>query len=247
MQFNSETNNLDLVSEAESLLGEITISASSNEYTLKKFARDCNSASREIWTWIYDSYGGWQYEDSNQTDNPIATDSLTADKKDYAFPAGTEIIKHIEIKMNGGSTWQKLLPITLEQIIERGQSESEFYRVSSTPVYYRLMGENIRLYPASNYTQSASFRVHIDRGIVEFANDDTTQTPGFSTLFHRYVAVGASLIHAKGKKLVDRINILQPEWDRGQLMIRDYYQKRFNEQFPPQITMGAGDPMREFT
>lgn len=237
MVFNGESNNQDLVSLLDDLTG-----MDNNTYPLNAKTRDMNWANRTIWTWIHEAYGGWTYDDSNNTlDFPTATTTLTIDQKDYALPSEALKVKGVEIKLNGSSTWQRLIPITEEQIRDI-QAEKEFMRTSAQPMYYTPYANSIRIYPASNYTQSASLRVSYERETVAFVPSDTTKTPGFASVFHEAVAFGAG-VSFSGYKTIPQRNHLVETWRDYEVRIKKHYQQRYAQLFPPRVTVR--DAVRE--
>jgi len=182
------------------------------------------------------SYGGWQYEDGNQTDLPNATTTITADQVSYSLPNGSLTVRGVEVKNEDGN-WSVVHPITEEQIRER-QAVGEFYNTSNHPLYYQLVGQTIRLYPASDYTQAASLKVSFDRGSVAFASSDTTATPGFASEYHDIIPIGASLEYLKIKQPGGgTIAQLQRDYLLLENNIKQYYSSKFSEMFPPRLTV----------
>lgn len=209
---------------------------------LADFTNFCNRASRGIWVDIFDSYGGWQYEDSNQTDLPASTATLTSGQLSYALPSGALTVRGIEVQNTSG-IWHQLSPLTEERIRER-QAVSEFHKTSGTPTYYQLIGNTLRLFPASDYTQASSLRVFYDRGSVAFATTDTTKTPGFDSEFHDLVSMIASYEYLKVKLPNDAVtNRLLNDVTLKRQSLKSTYSKKFAQMFPPRITVR--DAMRE--
>lgn len=202
---------------------------------LADFTNYTNRAMRQIWSWIFDAYGGWQYDDGNQTDLPSSTSSLESGKVTYALPSDVLTVRGVEIK-DEGNVWHILTPLTSEHI-QDVESLGEFEKTASTPRYYRLVGQTIYLYPASNFSQASSLKIFYDRGSVAFVTTDTTKTPGFASEYHDLVPLLAS---------IEWLKIHLPEWTGLAIMkndvelkkreIKKYYNKRFNQMFPPRIT-----------
>lgn len=187
-----------------------------------------------MWHIIFTSYGGWQYDDANQTDLPFASATLTADQVSYALPTGSLTVRGIEIK-DGGNVWYPLTPITEEQIREY-QAMGEFYNTSSKPLFYQLVGETARIFPASNYTQNASIKVSFDRGSVAFASSDTTKAPGFAGEYHDILPLGASYDYLVEKRPNDTTTArIQGELQEYEQKIKQFYNMKFLQFFPPRI------------
>jgi hypothetical protein len=222
--------------------GDVGISGATN--LLKTFTRNTNKAMSEIWTWIFFAYGGWQFDDGNQTDLPSASDTLSSGQTNYALPTGNHGIRGIEVKDTGG-VWHPLSPIKEEQIRDMGWAMSEFMKTSGQPLYYQLVGESARIFPPANYTQSLSFRVFFDRGMTAFASSDTTKTPGFPSTFHDAVPCGASLYWLRIHKPNSNVTrAKEVEWVKWEKTIKKYYQRKFEELNPGRFTIR--DATREF-
>lgn len=239
MVFNSDSDDQDLVS----LMNDLT-NRDDTSFPLKRKTRYANWASTHIWSWIFDAYGGAIYDDSNNTTNfPSSTDTLTSGRDNYPLPSEALEVRGVDVKMENGD-WYPLVPITEEIIRQGGESDVEFLDSDGQPRFYSLNGRSIRIYPASNYTQAASWRVSYTRGSTKFASTDTTKTPGFASEFHEAVAVGAALMEAKAKRLEQKAD-LQREWDGNEdatgrvggykKKIQQFYQRQYAEMFPPKV------------
>lgn len=236
MQFNSHSDNQDIVSYVVDATGLNPVAH------LKQITRAANEALRIIWSWIFDAYGGWQYDDGNQTDLPSATTALVASQQKYTLPSEALTVRDASVQ-DQGSQWRDLEPITLEEITARG-AEEEFLSTPGDPIYYRPVAGLVKLYPAPNYSQAASLRVRFDRAAVQFASTDTTKKPGFAAEFHGAVPAGASAFIAKNKnhKNTER---LERDWLRYEERIKSFYKRRFAELNPSQPRSEVTDPMAE--
>lgn len=246
MQYNGNSDEQDLVS----LLNDLT-GMDNNVYTLKAKTRDMNTANRIIWQWIHEAYGGWLYDDANNTlDFPTATANVVANQRDYTLPSDALTVKGIEIKTTG-NIWQELQHVT-EEYIRDFMSEKQFMITASQPMYYTAYANSVRIYPATNYAQTSSIRISYDRGATNFTSTDTMKTPGFVSQFHDAVAYGAGVSFAKYKTLPQR-QTLQEDWDGDaartgksggwKKLIQDFYHSRWEDDFPTRITVR--DAVRE--
>lgn len=237
MPFNSHSDNQDIVSYVTDATGLNPVAH------LKQITRAANEALRIIWSWIFDAYGGWQFDDSNQSDLPSATTALVASQQKYTLPSEAIAVRGASRKDESGHE-RDLEPITLEEIAARGFSEEEFLSTPGIPTYYRPMAGLVKVYPAPNYSKAASLRVRFDRGTVQFASTDTTKKPGFAAEFHGAVPAGASAFIAKNKnhKNTER---LERDWLRYEERIKSFYKRRFAELNPSQPRSEVTDPMAE--
>lgn len=236
MQFNSHSDNQDIVSYVVDATG---LNATAH---LKQITRATNEALRIIWSWIFDAYGGWQFDDGNQSDLPSATTALVASQQKYTLPSEALTIRKVSVKDESGQ-WRDLDPITLEQITA-GAAEEEYLSTPGSPIQYRLTAGIVKLYPAPNYAEDAALRVRFDRGTVQFASTDTTKKPGFAAEFHGAVPSGASAFIAKNKnhKNTER---LERDWLRYEERIKSFYKRRFAELNPETHRSEVTDPLAE--
>lgn len=235
VQFNvTSTEKSGLIQSCERKTNLPLAGISGDAARLVEFTNYINETGRIVWHIIFDSYAGWTYDDDNQTGVPETSQTLTSGTGDYLFPTGAIAISGIEVKDTSG-IWSALSPITLEQIQDRSP-ESEFYKTNATPLFYRLVGDAIRLYPAPNWTQASSLKVYFNRGSVAFVSTDTTAAPGFASEYHDVLASGASLLWAKYKSSNPTlIKMLEDEYTTGLARIRDFYTRRLLSLFPPRI------------
>lgn len=230
MKFNDTTNQTGLIQECERFchLGKTGISGASD--LLAEFTVKINEANRVIWSWIYNSENGWQYDDGNQTDLPQATTDLVSGTAKYALPTEALTVKRIEI-LDQNDFWNQLLPITEFEL--RGKAIDEYFKTDAIPQYYRLLGNTVELFPASDYNATDGFKVYFDRDVVEFVSTDTTKDPGFASIFHRLLAVGASLDWLKINSSNNQaINTLAVDWANAERQVKTFYNKRWNNREP---------------
>ena len=235
MVYNDTVTKLGVLQECERKcnLGDAGITGDTE--MLANFTAYCNEALRSVWHWIFDSYGGWQYDDSNQTDLPAATATITDSQNTYSLPSTALTIKSVSVK-DENDNWYDLEPIT-EDIIQERSSIEEFYETDGSPRYYDLVGNTMRLFPASDYTQLASLKVLFDRGSVAFASTDTTQTPGFASEYHGVIPTLASIAFLEVKfpesgSLKLYMNAINDPNNGFIERIKTYYAKRFDNMTP---------------
>jgi hypothetical protein len=183
-----------------------------------------NNAYDKLHSIILDSQDEWDFDDSNNTELPIATTDLLANQDIYAIPDTLYRLNKVEI--NYGAGFIKALPLDLN---ENFLSEDELLQRSnvSTP-YYRIFGQTIQFYPKPTAEVSNGLKLYYDRAITHFTSDEYTAgtvKPGLDQLWHDYIALQASLDGAVKYNLVnkgDLSNLLQEMEQR----IRKYYGKK---------------------
>lgn len=235
MVFNDTTNLSGIIQLCEDYTNLGNTGISGNTTLLKKITAYANEANREAWAVIHKKYGGWQYDDSNNSNTPIdATTALVSGTADYAIPSAALTINQIEVKDENGD-WHKVIPLTYEQIGETG-AISEFEETNGEPRYYTLTGDTITLYPAPDYSQAASLKVYYDRGSHDFVYGDTTATPGFASEFHGIIPVGASMRYWFAKPQgTDAYNKLQIEYEKMKKNLGDFYSEQWKNRFPQKV------------
>ena len=246
MQYNSHSTKQDICSLADIMAKTNSVSFPIEDKTL--FA---NMGMREIWSWIFEAYGGWHYDDSNNTDLPEATTDLIANQKQYSLPIDSAHLLGVAYKDVSGN-WYQLKPITLEKIQEN-YAEDEFEKIAGKPEFYRPISNGFIIYPSASFNQADSLKINISRDISSFAVTDTTKTPGFASEFHESVATYMSLKHCKINSKPQATG-LQNDWDGNEdvsgreggfkLRIKTFYGNRYRQLFPPKFN--RPDMINEF-
>src|ERR1035437_5899283 len=172
---------------------------------LATFTRYINEALNRVVNLIMTADGRWQFDDTNNTDFPIATTNLVttlgSEQQDYTFDITMLRILRIEVMDNTGA-WRKLTPIDEADLYD--QSLADFMKTPGLPVYYDKQGASIMLYPkplATAVTSTAGLKVWFQRPPSYFTIADTTKVPGFNSMYHRLVAQIASRDYAIFKQL----------------------------------------------
>lgn len=196
-----------------------------------------NQAIKIILSWIHEAYGGWLYDDNNNTDFAEATTTLTSGQVDYSLPDGNLKVQGVSIKTQGSTgTFYPLIPITLEQINDTGTSEAYFYSTAAQPKYYRLLAKSIKIYPAANYSVSNGIKLYESREATLFTTTDTTKTPGFDANYHEGVPTFMAMQYAKINQLPNKNDLIN-DWLLFEQRLKKDYSQRFAEMFPPRITV----------
>lgn len=227
MRFSDTSSKAGMIQECETLLGMEDGWISSNDIRLKTFTRLINERKKRVNSLIWQSSAIWEYDDSNQTDLPIATTTVVNNQQDYELPDDLQKIIRVEIKDSDGN-WTLLQEIDQSQVKE---ALGEFYETAGLPLYYDLLGNSLFLYPkpSTTYvTATAGLKVYFSREVVEFNSTATSAEPGFVDNFHRMLPIGASMDYALGylSNDVARINNLRAEWSAYEKEIQSFYGSR---------------------
>lgn len=226
MEFNNTTNKSGIIQDCETLLGFEDGDISGNATRLKEFTRLSNTWYKRAVNWIWEAENAWEYDDSNQTDLPIATTDLVAEQQDYEMPSSALTVNRVEVMDNEGN-YKLLSPF--DQTEQKDSAMSEFLETPGMPSYYDLIGRSIFLYPkpaAANVTTSAGLKLYFDRDIVELESTDTTTEPGFAANFHRILSLGACRDYSLGKEMYSKLNVIKPQLEELKQSIQKYYNRR---------------------
>lgn len=207
----------EILTESRRLVGDTTTKYSTADITVS-----ANRALDRAVGLIRQSEGRWQWDDSNNTDLPIATTGLVADQQDYSLDATHYRIERIEVKDTSGN-WTKVQPIDKADLFDT--SITDFLSGGGTPTYYDKVGNSIFLYPTPSYTQSASLKVFYERGPSYFTTSDTTKTPGINALFHRLIPLWCAYDYA----FINQMEIkkdLEKEIFKIESELQEYYSQR---------------------
>lgn len=240
MIYNGDTNGQDIIT-----LVNDYCSTTNLVFPLAEKTRAINVASSRIWSEIFDSYAGWQYDDKNQVNLPEDIQTLTTGVSDYTIPPLSLTVIGVDIRVSGAATnnWTKIYPATKEEIRQYGLSDLGFSQNNGVAFRYILIKDKIRLIPAPNYTQTLSLRVSFDRGSIAFLPTDTTKEPGFASEFHYGLAIGASLEWARRNATSNTQN-LETMYADFVVKLKKYYSQRFKDNFP--IKISFNDDTQEY-
>lgn len=196
MRFNDATNKeLSLYHDALMWAGAKELS-----FDITRFTRSANFALDAVLRKIYKADGRFQYDDFNNTDLPIATTDLVANKDHIPLEDGHLKVTRFRIKDKQGN-WKTLKPVDRRELTDDQLNET------GEPEFYDKLGNNAFMIPKPDYSAEDGAELQFQRGSNYFAIDDTTKEPGFPVPFHRYI----SLLPARDYVLSETIpNKLQP-------------------------------------
>lgn len=188
MEFSNPTNRAKgILQDINFLCGTTTAT-----YPLADIVRNVNVAYLDVTRLIWESADGWQFDDSNNSDLPIATRTLTHNTQSIQIPSTARKIERIEVKDKGG-TFQLLKQIDLRDI---NVATTNYLTPGGMPIYYDLRGNFIDFYPSplsGSVTLTSGMKVYLNRDVTLFTTASTTAAPGFVPSFHRILSYSAAI------------------------------------------------------
>lgn len=169
----------------------------STDYPLADVVVSLNRWVHRVGIWIWKASGTWEFDDSNQTDLPIATTTLVANQQDYSLPTTVLKLLRVEVKDSSGN-YRQIFQIDQSEL--QGIALTEYEETAGLPIQYDIIGNSLFLYPApsaSSVTLAAGLKIYIAREETEFSTPasyttaDTTQ-PGFDENFHDILCLGSA-------------------------------------------------------
>lgn len=225
MVFNGDSDDQDICTLADDLAGSNDVS-----FPLKQKARFANMRMREIWSVIWNAYGGWIADDSNNSGSPEVTANLvTTARNVYAF-ATAQLIRGMEW-LDANGNWNALKKITLEEIQDMGYAETEFEKTAGMPRYYRPVQNGVRLYPDPSVARTSALKAKIARDISPFTSASTATSPGFDSTHHEGVAIGMAYQYALINRL-DSKDDLAGQWSQFLERVALHWKGKFAQDFP---------------
>lgn len=230
MQFNNVNSKNGLIQQCEiNLFGDNPFTQiSGNTSRLAIFTNYLNEAiSRYAHLALFSDYN-WEWDDRNQTDLPIGTTALVNGQQDYGIATEHSLITGVEIKDTAGN-WHALEELDERFFTENNTSISEYAKTPGQPYQYIKVANSILLFPAPDYSQSASLKVHFKRAPTYYTVADTTKVQGFTEIHANYLSDYATYKYASNHSM-DITNRLRNEitlWE--EVKIPELYSKRSSE------------------
>jgi len=146
MQFNDTTTKLGICQEIDALCDSDTTS-----YTVAEKTRRVNNSLEQVIGWLINADGAWQWDDTNNTDLPIGTQTLVAAQKTYTFNDKFLQLLEVQVKDVNGN-WIILKPIDQREYSDT-EPLDEAFETDGLPLYYdKVSDDTIKLYPAPSAT-----------------------------------------------------------------------------------------------
>lgn len=228
MYFNSSDKSNSIIADIDFLLFG-TSETLNDAYTLVDRTRNVNIVLDETVAEMFKADPNWDYDDTSNTNFPIATTDLNSGQDNYSFPDSTLVINRVRIKDSQGNL------VTLEPVSRAELSDTELRATGSPNKFYKKGGSFFPV-PIPDYGYDEGVEVEFQRGANHFASTDTTVAPGFNSLFHQILSVGAALRYAVGNGMREKVSFLSGLRAEITKNIREHYQTRSKDE-KPRITL----------
>jgi hypothetical protein len=219
MQYNSESNSEDCISEILAICNATIVTYTANDIT-----RRFNRGMDDYWDIAMNNQGAWPFDDTNQTTSAIVTQDLVSGTNKYKISAFT-----------GSAVGILGVSILDSDAVVHPLAKEEFYQVqfesdyattnTGTPAYYLLYGNWIYLRATPDYNETNGLRVYADRDPLYMSPSDTTKEPGVPKKHHLYLCRKAALPYLIEKKLKHMSAIAQLI-KKDEQEIKRYYARR---------------------
>ncbi len=226
MQFNDETNNLDLITDI-TFWTKADLTAA---YLIAERTRNCNFGLDRLAALVLSSDGRWEWDDSNNTDLPIGRTNLVNGQRDYGISGATFLRITKVLAKDRSGTFRELRPIDKHDRADAKSMNED--RISGVPSKYDKMGNSIFLEPKPDYDSTGGLRVFFQRNVSYFVVGDTTKQPGFAQPFHRLISLYASEDYLAVNGIFKRLAAVQNKIAQIEAQVLLFYADRSRDEQP---------------
>lgn len=224
MQFNPTDKSISLLADIDFWLFG-TGDTFNTDYSLIDRTRNVNNNWDEAVVELYKADSNYEWDDTTNSDFPIATMNLTAGLDHYSMLDSALVIHRVRMKDRNG------VLRTLDPVSRRELTDDEL-RATGTPTAYYKMGGAIFPAPIPDYSATGGVELEFQRGANHFTTSSTTDSPGFDPQFHRFLSVGAALDYAIANSMKDKIAQLRAEKEAIRKRMVEHYQMRSPDAIP---------------
>jgi hypothetical protein len=217
--------------KSDSIIGDIDFllfgdgSTFNSDYSLDDRTRNVNIVYDEVIAELYKADPNFSWDDTTNSDFPVATNALVGAQDHYALLDSALVIHRVRMKNRDGKY------TTLTPALRRELSDSELEATGTPDKYYKI-GSAIFPVPIPDYSATDGVEVHFQRGANHFTTSDTDTVPGFNPQFHQFLSVGAALRYALANGMREKAAQLSAIKEQIRTNIREHYQSRSPDERP---------------
>jgi hypothetical protein len=228
MKFNDTTNYTGIIQHIDFLLfGDGT--TNNTDYNLNDRTRNINLSLDEAVAELFKADPNFIWDDTTNSDFPIAKLDLTENQDHFTVPDKSLVVHRLRVKDENGK-WKTLTPK-----LRRELSDSELEDTGTPDKYYKIDNAFFPV-PIPDYGATLGIEIEFQRGANHFSSTDTTAEPGFASIFHEFLPVGAALRYAVANGMTEKIKVLSSEKERIKSSMREHYQLRSPDE-PPRMSL----------
>lgn len=200
-----------------------------DSYSLADRTRNVNISMDELVAELYQADPNWEWDDTTNTDFPIATTTLVANQDHYSLLDASSVVHRVRIKDSNG-TYKTLKPKLRSEF-----TDSELNSTGVPDAYYKNAGAVFPV-PIPNYGSAAGVELEFQRGGNHFSSTDVNVEPGFNSLFHQYLSIGASHRYALANSMREKAQFLENEKMKQMQKVTTFYALR-SPDVRPRLTL----------
>lgn len=224
MQFNPADKSVSIIGDIDFLLFSNSLTLNT-DYSLIDRTRNVNIAWDEAVAELYKADPNHKWDDTTNTDFPIATTNLDADADHYVMLDSSLVVHRVRMKDVNGE-WVTLVPK-----LRRELTDTELNATGTPDKYYKLAGAIFPL-PVPDYGVTAGVELAFQRGGNHFATTDTDDSPGFNSQFHQILSISAALRYALANGMSEKVNVLKEMKEDIRKKMVEHYQMRSPDEKP---------------
>jgi len=135
------------------------------------------------------------------------------------------VVRRFRVKDSNGE-WKTLTPK-----LRREMTDAELEDTGTPDTYFKIDNAFFPR-PIPDYGSTLGIEVEFQRGANHFSSTDTTTTPGFASIFHPFLSVGAALRYAVANGMTEKISTLSADKEKIKVLMRAHYQLRSADEKP---------------
>jgi len=218
MQFNPASKIESIIADIDFLLWGDG-STLNTEYSLVDRTRNVNISLDEIVSELHRADPDYQWDDTTNTNFPVATLAIVADQDHYTLLDDALVIHRVRMKDSSGN--MKTLTPKL-----KSEFSDDDLASSGTPTSYYKIGQAVFPIAVPDYGVAAGVELSFQRGANHFESTDTDSEPGFNPQFHQYLSVGAAHRYAVANGLDKKVAQLERQLQKIRDDVRLHYERR---------------------
>jgi len=223
MQFNPTDKSNSIVGDIDFLLFGDS-STLNTAYSLADRVRNVNIAYDEVVAELYKADPNYKWDDTTNSDYPIAKTDLVANKDNYLLLDSALVIHRVRVKDQNGKF------VTLTSKVRSELTDSELNATGGTPDKYFKFGGGVFPLPVPDYGSDNGFEIEFQRSGNHFTVDSVSTSPGFNSQFHQALSVKAAKRYALANNMSDKVTMLtQMETDISDKMLEHYQLRSLDE------------------